>query len=124
VLGLAGGLTLFLVGRGKWSESKMGAVSLAYYEAMALLDHFDSAARPAIATQTRFGEPPGADKSIEKLMEHSGRSGRNGFVRVEIRAYLQSGVGRIHANNVSQQAKIIDIARPGRPCLHCEDVSR
>ena len=36
-------------------------------------------------------------KSTEKLMEHSGRSGGDGFVRVEVATYPQRGVGRIHA---------------------------
>lgn len=33
------------------------------------------------------------NKSIEKLMEYGGRSGRDGFIRIEIRAYLQRSAG-------------------------------
>jgi len=40
--------------------------------------------------------------SAEKLVKHSGRSGGYRLVRVELRAYPQSGVSRIHPDDVGQ----------------------
>jgi hypothetical protein len=62
--------------------------------------------------------------SAEKLVKHSGRSRGYRFVRVEFHAYPQSDVGRVHPDDVGQQAKVIDIARPCGARLHREDMSR
>jgi TraM recognition site of TraD and TraG len=40
--------------------------------------------------------------SAEKLMKHSGRSGGYRLIRVELRAYPQSGVSRVHRDDVGQ----------------------
>jgi hypothetical protein len=63
-------------------------------------------------------------KSTEKLMKHSGRSGGDGFVRVEVAAYPQSGEGRIHAGQHFQHVPQVGdygfgrraaARHPGRP---------
>ncbi len=79
----------------------------------------DKAAERAASTGNGRLACAGQNKSIEKLMEYGGRSARDRFIRVEIRAYPQSSVGRIHSDDVGQQAEVIDIAGPGRPCLYC-----
>jgi hypothetical protein len=53
--------------------------------------------RPIKATPGATGLPGTDAAGSGQPMEHSGRSGGDGFVRVEVAAYPQSGVGRIHA---------------------------
>jgi len=92
---------------------------------------FPECQRAIMATLTRLSanwpHPASTDRRgsdlIEKLMEYGYRSWGDRFIRVEVGAYLQSRVGRIHSYDVGQKTEVIDIARPGRPCLHSEDMS-
>ena len=62
--------------------------------------------------------------SAEELVEDGGRSGGERFVGVEVRAELDRLVKGLDSDDVGEQAQIVDVAGPGCPCFHREDVLR
>jgi hypothetical protein len=71
----------------------------------------------------RQGSLPGSIlESAEKLPQDCVCPRRYWFIWVEVRAYLQRGVGCCHANHAREQPQVVDVACPGRQCLHGKDM--
>lgn len=86
--------------------------------------------RPAVAfVLTAIGAGKLAEKhpvttlrSAEEFPQYCVGPWRNRFVGVEVRAYLERGLGRFYADHAREQSQVIDVTCPGRQCLHGEDV--
>jgi hypothetical protein len=71
----------------------------------------------------RQGSLPGSILgSAEKFPQDCVCPRRYWFIWVEVRAYLQCGVGCLHADHAREQPQVVDVACPGRQCLHRKDM--
>jgi hypothetical protein len=61
--------------------------------------------------------------SAEEFLEDGGSPGWNFFVGKEFRADLQSGFRGVDADDIGEQAEVVDVPGPGGEGLHREDVA-